>query len=115
MVMCLVDLKKAFDVIPCNRLLHNLQTRIWGRSGHTRIYQAHTHEHKRSGSGRQRLFQYNYGRELGVPLSLLLFSLCFDRVINYLQQHIPASKAIQIANLVVKTALYADDVIILTP
>ena len=45
----------------------------------------------------------------------LLFSLYFDRVINFLEQHIPASKAIQIVNLVVRAALYANDVILLAP
>ena len=50
----------------------------------------------------------------GCSMSPLLFSLYFDRVINFLEQHIPASKAIQIVNLVVRAALYADDVIQLT-
>ena len=48
-------------------------------------------------------------------MSPLLFSLHFDRVINFLEQHIPASKAIQIINLVVRAALYASDVILLAP
>ena len=45
-------------------------------------------------------------------MSPLLFSLYFDRVINFLGQHIPASKAIWINNLVGRAALYADDVIL---
>ena len=45
-------------------------------------------------------------------MSHLLFSLYFDRVVNFLEQHIAASKAIQIVNLVVRAALYADDVIL---
>ena len=48
-------------------------------------------------------------------MSPLLFSLCFDRVIKFLEQHIPASKAIQIVNLIIRAALYADDVIQLAP
>ena len=45
-------------------------------------------------------------------MSALLFSLYFDRVINFLGQHIPASKAIRIINLVVRAALYTNDVIL---
>ena len=48
-------------------------------------------------------------------MSPLLSSLYFDRVINFLGQHIPASKAIQIINLIVRAALYADDVILFAP
>ena len=48
-------------------------------------------------------------------MSPLLFGLYFDRVINFLGQHIPASKAIKIVNLVVRAALYADDVIKFAP
>ena len=48
-------------------------------------------------------------------MSPLLFSLYFDRVINFLGQHIPTSKAIRIINLVVRAALYADDVILFAP
>ena len=48
-------------------------------------------------------------------MSSLLFSLYFDRVVNYLQKHIPASEAVHIANLVVRAALYADDMILLAP
>ena len=48
-------------------------------------------------------------------MSALLFSLYFDRVINFLGEHIPASKTIQIINLVVRAALYADDVILFAP
>ena len=48
-------------------------------------------------------------------MSPLLFSLYFDRVINFLGQHIPVSKAIQIINLVVRAALYADNVILFAP
>ena len=40
-------------------------------------------------------------------MSPLLFSLYFYRVINFLEQHIPASKTIQIVNLVVRAALCA--------
>ena len=56
-------------------------------------------------------FDTTMGVKWGCPMSPLLFSLYFDRVINYLQQYIPASKAIQIANLVGRAALYANDVI----
>ena len=48
-------------------------------------------------------------------MSPLLFSLYFNRVINFLGQHIPASKAIRIVDLVVRAALYADDVILFAP
>ena len=48
-----------------------------------------------------------------IILLTLLFNLYFDRVINYLQLHIPASKAIQIANLLVRAALTTDVVILL--
>ena len=45
-------------------------------------------------------------------MSPLLFSLYFDRVINFLEQHIPASKAIWIVGLIVRAVLYADDMIL---
>ena len=48
-------------------------------------------------------------------MSPLLFSLYFDRVINFLAHHIPASQVIRIVNLVVWAALYANDVILLAP
>ena len=48
-------------------------------------------------------------------MSPLLFSLYFDRVVDFLGQHIPAPQAIQIANLVIRAALYADDVILFAP
>ena len=48
-------------------------------------------------------------------MSPLLFSLYFYRVINFLEQHIPASKVIQIVNLVVRAALCTNDLILLAP
>ena len=48
-------------------------------------------------------------------MSPLLSSLYFDRVINFLGQHIPASQAIWIVNLIVRAALYANDVIPFAP
>ena len=48
-------------------------------------------------------------------MSPLLFSLYFERVINFLGQHIPASKAIKIINLIVRAALYADDETLFAP
>lgn len=48
-------------------------------------------------------------------MSPLLFSLYFSRVINFLEQHILAAKATQIVNLVIRAALYANDVILLVP
>ena len=40
----------------------------------------------------------------------LLSSLYFNRVINFLEQHIPVSKAIQVVNLDIRAALYTNDV-----
>ena len=48
-------------------------------------------------------------------MSPLLFSLYFNRVISFLEQYIPTSKAIQIIYLVVRAASYADNVILLAP
>ena len=51
----------------------------------------------------------------GCPMLPLLFSLFFDRVVYYIQQHTRATDAISVASLVLQAALYADDVILLAP
>ena len=48
-------------------------------------------------------------------MSPLLFSLFFDRVVYYIQQHTRATDAIFVVSLVLQAALYADDVILLAP
>ena len=60
-------------------------------------------------------FTTTMGVRQGCPMLPLLFSLFFDRVIHYIQQHTQATDAISVAFLVLQAALYADDVILLAP
>ena len=46
-------------------------------------------------------------------MSLLLFGLYFDRVVEYIQNHTSTLDAVKVAHLTLQAALYADDVILM--
>ena len=45
----------------------------------------------------------------------LLFSLYFDRVVEYIQTHTINLDAVKVAHLTLQAALYADDIILCAP
>ena len=46
---------------------------------------------------------------------LLLFGLYFDCVVEYIKTHTATTDVVQVAQLMLQTALYADDVILMAP
>ena len=45
----------------------------------------------------------------------LLFGLYFDRVVEYIRTHTAAADVVQVTQLALQVALYADDVILMAP
>ena len=61
------------------------------------------------------MFQTTSGVHEGCPLSLLLFGLFFDRVVEHLRTTLHAGDAVIIVKIAIWAARYADDVVLLSP
>ena len=66
-------------------------------------------------AGDSEFFPTTMGVKQGCPLSPLLFGLYFDRVAAYVEEHVHTEHLLQVTNLALATALYADDVALLAP
>ena len=66
-------------------------------------------------AGSSDTFGTTTGVRQGCPLSPLLFSLFFDRVVAYIQARVNATDCLHVAGLLVTAALFADDVALLAP
>ena len=60
-------------------------------------------------------FQTTSGVCLGCPLSPLLFRLFFDRVVEHVRATMHPGDAVTIANVAMWAALYANNVVLLSP
>ena len=113
--MCLVDLEKAFDTVPHQRLLHVLASDYGIDASMLETIRRVLVDTRSQVPGGKQSFQTTMGVKQGCPMSPLLFALYFDRVVKYIQAHTTTQDAIHVASLTLQAALYADDVILAAP
>ena len=115
LAIALIDMEKAFDTVPRARLMEVLQQQYHIDPNMVEVIRRMYIDTQGQVAGGTARFTTTMGVRQGCPMSPLLFSLFFDRVIYYIQQHTQATDAISVVFLVLQAALYADDVILLAP
>ena len=113
--LCFVDLEKAFDTVLRKRLMNVLLEHYGVSHDMVETIRRMYVDTKGQAAGASTFFDTTMGVKQGCPLSPLLFSLFFDRVVAYIGEHTDPQDAVHVAFLAIQAALYADDVVLIAP
>ena len=87
LALCLVDLEKAFDTVPHQHLLDVLLNTYGVNACMLETIRRVLVDSWGQVPGGKQPFRTTTGVKQGCPMSLLLFGLYFDRVVEYLKTH----------------------------
>ena len=115
LALCLVDLEKAFDTVPHQRLLDILSNTHGVDACMLETIRRVLVDTWGQVPGGKQPFRTTTGVKQGCPMLPLLFGLYFNRVVEYIKNHTNTLDAVKVAHLTLQAALYADDVILMAP
>ena len=119
LALAFLDLEKAFDRVPRDRLVTLLLTHYNVNPSIVETIRRMYENVTAKVPGSSSTFRMTMGVKQGCPMSPLLFGLFFDRVVAFVSTHLPADSTsdlcYSIAFLVIQLALYADDIAVLAP
>ena len=115
LALCLLDLEKAFDTVPYHRLLEVLSNTYGVNAAMLETIRWVLVDTWGQVPGGKQPFQTTMGIKSGCPMLPLLFCLYCNRVTEYIKTHMAATDVVQVAQLMLQAALYADDVMLMAP
>ena len=90
LALCLVDLEKAFDTVARQRLLQVLQEEYGVGADMLETIRRILIDTRGQVPGGNGTFKTTMGVKQGCPMSPLLFSLYFDRIVKYIKEYTQA-------------------------